>query len=385
MKTLKERAAAALKAAQDIVDGAKADGRENLTAAEESEFNSHIKDLRAIRLDIVKADEQQDRFQQLAKLAPEFTTGGSGRGGFLKFDTKAMARRLVSSDESGRPQGVKALLETGSQIVGTPMVEQTPVSLGKPATSLLDVLPVKEVPRDFSYLTQTVRTNAAAPVAVGAVKPTSTYTMQRVESRLRVIAHLSEPVDKYWLEDNVSLAQWVSDELLYGLYLALIGQVVSGAGTGENFVGLTNVSGTQTQTFATDAILTTRTALNKIELLGYEGLAYVLHPNDWLTIETKTITTGQYLFGEAGAPVDRVARRLWGVPVVLANAVTPGQGFLLAKDSVTLFIDGKGVVVEWAMSGDDFNRNQIRARCEGRFQLGVLRPISIVKMTLTGP
>ena len=46
-----------------------------------------------------------------------------------------------------------------------------------------------------SYLRQSVRTNAAAPVAVGAVKPTSTYSLESVPVQLQVFAHLSEAVD----------------------------------------------------------------------------------------------------------------------------------------------------------------------------------------------
>ena len=47
------------------------------------------------------------------------------------------------------------------------------MALGKPALSLLDVIPVVQqaIPK-FAYMRQTVRTNNAAVVAAGALKPT---------------------------------------------------------------------------------------------------------------------------------------------------------------------------------------------------------------------
>ena len=42
------------------------------------------------------------------------------------------------------------------------------------------------------------------------VKPTSTYTLVRIDDRLDVVAHLSEAVPRFWLVDNVALEQ-VSD------------------------------------------------------------------------------------------------------------------------------------------------------------------------------
>ena len=49
------------------------------------------------------------------------------------------------------------------------------------AQSLLDVIPVvPHASTEFAYMRQTVRTNLAAVVAEGAVKPTSVYTVTKV-------------------------------------------------------------------------------------------------------------------------------------------------------------------------------------------------------------
>ena len=58
---------------------------------------------------------------------------------------------------------------------------------------------------EYAFLRQTARTNNAAVVAEGATKPTSVYSVTRVEQSLAVVAHLSEGIPRYWLLDTTSL------------------------------------------------------------------------------------------------------------------------------------------------------------------------------------
>jgi hypothetical protein len=83
------------------------------------------------------------------------------------------------------------------------------------------VLPTKQhTSAEYAYLRQSVRTTNAAIVAGGAAKPTSVYSVVRVENSLQVIAHLSEGIPRYWLLDNQAL-EHVDSELQYGLGLAV--------------------------------------------------------------------------------------------------------------------------------------------------------------------
>lgn len=386
---------------QGIADQAKA-ARRGFTLSERVAIDSKIARVDAIdaQADDAKVQHDEARLKQLAQLSPEaaatgYNAGldtrnpsdfpastGAGAKGFLTFDTKAMAQQLVSR----APGGIKALVGAGGSTVDAPLATTSVTDLGKVAGSLLDVLPAVQGPREFSYLRQTTRTNNAAPVASGALKPTSVYTLERIEDRLRVIAHLSEPIDKFWLEDQTTLTGFVGTELLYGLLLAVNNQILNGVGTGENFTGLANVSGAQTQAYTTDKILTARNAMTKTEtILGDPSGFFVFNPNDWAAIETQVITSGYALnAGGQSVPVEAAARRLWGQPVVTTTTVAAGTGYWVQRDSVSLYTDTAGVRIEWATVGDDFSRNLIRARCEGRFQLVVPRPLGVVKMALTG-
>lgn len=54
-------------------------------------------------------------------------------------------------------------------------------------------------------------------VAAGALKPTSIYSVTRIESSLEVVAHLSEGIPRHWLIDNVAFETFLDNELRYGL------------------------------------------------------------------------------------------------------------------------------------------------------------------------
>lgn len=168
-------------------------------------------------------------------------------------------------------------------------------------------------------------------VAPGAKKPTSIFSLERVENRARVLAHLSEPIARQDLSDASLLEQFIDTELRLGLETALENQLINGDGTGENFTGLSNVSGAQVQAWVTDMFTTTRKAITKLEVLSLNGTGWVLHPNDWETIELLANNEGAYYLsgGRQVLPVDRAARRLWSVPVALSATCPAGTGFLV--------------------------------------------------------
>ena len=121
----------------------------------------------------------------MAVTCPVRLTGDKTRRLSFKGMGAGVARQML-------PDGMKALAPSGAAVVGQEM-KPDPVALGQPALSLLDVIPVTaHANTEFAYMRQTVRTNNAAVVAEGAVKPTSVYTVVRLEGgqvRSRDAAH----------------------------------------------------------------------------------------------------------------------------------------------------------------------------------------------------
>ena len=63
-----------------------------------------------------------------------------------------------------------------------------------------------------------------------------------------------------------------------------------------------------------------------------------LNAPDWEAIDLLSMATGAT--DVRGAPIDPVARRLWGVPVVLNPGLGDDVGLIIAQDAVTVDHDG---------------------------------------------
>lgn len=282
----------------------------------------------------------------------------------LAFGAK-MAKGLVER---------KSLSSSGAAVVGQEF-RPDPIALGKPATGLLDVLPtVSHSSPLYAYVRQSTRTNNAAVVADGAVKPTSVYGVTRIEQSLSVIAHLSDGIPHYWLSDNASLQGFVQSELNYGLQRAVEAKVLA---------DVNGTSGILTQAWATSIPVTLRKAMTSLETTGYVAEAIVLHPSDFETIELALSTTNAV--EHLGLPYDPAQRRLYGVPIATTTAQTVGVGHVLAHGAVAVDHDTLGVQLTWSetSNADDWSKNLTRARLEGRWGTSVYAPGGVVKADLT--
>jgi len=380
---LREQKAAALKAAREIAEAAKAVGR-NLTEAEVKSIDEHLAKADEVQGQIDQAEESQGRMKRLGMVADAEDSGQYFLGS--KADLAGAIVKAMST-AGGGSYGQKALITAGDVFTDVPLSPADPITQPRPPASLLDALPFRTIGQPtFRYLRQTTRTNNAATVAVGGTKPTSAYGLTPVEGKLHVIAHVSEPLDEYWLDDAPSLLSFVQAEMVYGLRLAAEAQVLNGDGVGSNLTGIANTSGIQTQAFATDEFLTTRKAITAVDVLGHTPRMFVMNPTDWENIETAAFTSGNYILnaeGRGNLPVDAAARRLWGVPVVLSTTQAAGAAFLISTGSVEVLTDGSVKTATTNGVSDDFVKNQLRMRVESRFEVAVTNPTGVVSIDLT--
>lgn len=408
---LKEKRAAALAKGNAIVDGAKAAGTE-LSAEQAEAVATIVAEIRTLDESIAKAGEAAAILGKLDAIADESAeaaseTGSADGKGFLNVSAKSFAklgRRAAQGMIAGGPDddfldshfgakgrslarrsfGTKALLPSGETAVSV-TVSPNIVTNARPLSELLATIPVvKQSSPVFRFLRQTARTNNAAVVKSGDTKPTSVYGLTPVEGELKVIAHLSEGIDKYSLEDVTNLEQFVTDEMIYGLYRALENQVLNGVGevTGppakNELTGLLNTSGIQTQAFVTDLLTTTRKAVTAVESIGHTAGTFVLSPADWETLElARTETAGSL---ELGGPVDRAKRTLWGVNIAICTALPAKTAVLLDPTALAVDTDAN-VELKWDSSGDNFDKNLMRARVESRYHLSVYQPLGVVRIS----
>lgn len=375
---IKQEREALIKSSMELIEMVEKRGN-GFTPAERSELERNEKRLGEIK-------EQQERADEDAALLAQFKgssldPSGSHSAGSLAVgpaQIKSVARELSSRlvTETG---GQKALIAGGT---ATATVIARDVA-GQPQlpTSLLETIAVVGLDSPtYRYLRQTSRAMNADVVAPGAEKPTSSVGLTPVEDHLRVVAHLSEGIAKYDLLDTRNLQTFVQAELHWGLMTKVEQLVLSGDGQGENPTGILAQSGIQTQEFSGDILTTIRKAITATESLGYLPNVIALSPADWEAVElSRTSGSGEFVLD--ASPVDRAARRLYGIQVVVTTALEPGTAVVGDFREVTLFTDRRGVMAEWnGQAQDDFARNLIRLRTEGRFGVGVGQPQAIVRV-----
>lgn len=256
---------------------------------------------------------------------------------------------------------------------------QAPVAMERPVTTFLSLIGTKQLPDGSTptWLEQSARSLNAAPWASGE-KAVSDVTVKRRTADLQVIAHQVRDLDVYTLRDNAALEQFVKDELVYGLHVALENQVLNGDGTAPNLQGILATSNVQAQAYDQSALVSVRRALGKLDAQGTTPAAIVMNGADWEAIEIGLLTNGAFMLGNgtSGAPLDAVKRQLFGVPVALSTVAKPGQAVVLGKDSVQVFTDA-GI----RLAADPYtsqSENKVHFLAELRAQVGVLHPSGIV-------
>lgn len=307
--------------------------------------------------------------------ASDGATDATGRLALTGRAGKAAANRIVKAIPE-RTRGVKAL--TSGQTTST-ILDSTVYNEGRPPTSLLDVLTTRTVTPTYSFLRQTTRTLNAAPVATGETKPTSPLTVTPVDGKLEVIAHISEQIPHYVLSDNTNLEQFVADEMLWGLHRAVENQVLNGDGEGANLEGILETSGVIVQAFATNILTSIRKAITTLEAGGYSPQVLAISAADWEALELLSVTSGAT--DVRGLPVDAVTRKLFGVQAVVSNVLPAKTAALISDGAVAVDTDGN-IETTWSDAvADDFSKNYVRCRVEGRFGVSVFRPAGIVKVS----
>ena len=302
---------------------------------------------------------------------------GSAKAGYLTGAAFKAAGEAMAAKISAAREG-KSLTAAGGTEVS--VVDPGLQPMGRPA-SVLDVVPVigASAP-SIRYMRQTPRDNNAAIVAAGATKPTSEYGITPVDRTRKVVAHVSEELQEYDLIDVPALQQFVDTEMQFGLGLTIERELFYGNGTAAHLHGIAQESGVQTVAFDTNLFRTTRKAITAVSSLGYVPAVFVLGPADLETIDL-AVTSGSGEFVNKAGPFDPAEAKLWGVPTVVSTQLDAGDAFLLPADAVRIYADlGASVRVEFARSGEDFTKNAIRARVEGRFEVGVSRPEGIVRL-----
>lgn len=419
MMNLKEKRAAALKAAQDIVDGAKAAGVE-LTPEQATELQKLIEEVKAFDEKIAAALKGEQLLSALDALGNASAEAGGDEGG----GDEGAPKGFTTSGRKSRSLGEHFLKEVGEHLAGTkgrqfslsstefkaagdthvvtgwsagvPVLtdyDKTVVQAYRPELTIADLLGKGQISGNaISYFVEGVREGDLGNVAEEALIPQLHYVNPTaVVDGLKKLGGLIKISDEY-IEDAPFLKSEVDGRLLYDLAARREAQLLNGDGTGQNLDGILNRSGIQTEAATSiadnaDAVFRAITKISTASGLSADGI--VINPIDYQAFRLSKDGNGQYFgggffagqYGNGSVPMNPP---LWGLRTVVTPAIAAGTvGVGAYSQAATMYTKG-GIRVEATNSHeDDFSNGRISIRATERVALAVRKPLGFVKVTLS--
>ncbi len=292
---------------------------------------------------------------------------------------------LVQNDYRGLQVGLELFQRPLSmrQIVTNGTTDSDTVEYVRVTSTTNNAAPVAEA-TTAALPTQNSTTGPLINAAGGGYKPESGLTLAKVTATVKTIAHWL-PATTRALSDAGQVRTLIDSFLLYGLEEELEDQITNGNGTGENFEGLTAVSGTQDQAWSAtvtglDPLLeTTLKARTKVRTVGRSlPTAYVLNPVDWERIHLARLAKNPANEAQAGA-----VPTLHGLPVIESEAITAGTGWVGDWRKAVLWDRQQAAISVSNSHADFFIRNLVAILAEMRAAFGILQPSAFVEIDLT--
>jgi HK97 family phage major capsid protein len=371
-------------AAAQVISRKAEDANRDFTPAETVIAQQHLDAIRELGPQVKAAHADEKMTAKLRGLGPDapggsISAGGSGSGGFAPSTGFRATGSNWSRSVAGqitRKSGAAGTKDISTGNLAVANVIETAVEIPARPLRLLDLIPTKSLPGpSFSYIKQTLRQSNAAPVADHAEKPVSQYQVEQVEGKAVVFAHISDPVAARFFDDFEELMSLIDVEMYQDLRRAIEDNIATGDGTGENFTGLLETSGTYAQPYAVSLPATLRAARVTLEVANETPTSWLMNPADIAKIDLLTDSEGRYFTGEVDA-------LMGGLPKVPSAAIPAGQAILgdwsltrlYVREEANLAIDG---------GGELFKRNELVMRYEGRYGWAVLRPSAFNIVDLT--
>lgn len=286
---------------------------------------------------------------------------------------------------------IKTLLTGASATSVGAMIfnDQIPELVPNPRRPLVlrDVVTVAQTDSDtVEYVRVNAETNNAAAVAEATAtgdgsgaKPESAATFTNVTTNVVNIAHWI-PITRRALADAGQMRAYIDDFLRYGVNQELEDQMMEGTG-GNGLVGISQTTGIQTYTTTGNLLTAVRKAKTLVKTVAFdEPNAIVMAPEDWEVFDLLQDNEARYYFG---GPVQMMAPRMFGLPVIECQACTTGFAYVGNFKRAVLWDREQANIQVSDSHSDFFVRNMIALLGELRAAFSVIKPNSIVQVDLT--
>ena len=293
--------------------------------------------------------------------------------------------------------GAKATVTTIASPIVQPGAVQGPFPILFEARHVRDLLPQGTTDSNVvPVVRETTATNAAAGVAEGAAKPESTLVFTQANEPVKKIATFL-PVSDEFYEDTAGMQSYIDSRLSQFVLDAEDGQLLTGAGAGNNVQGIQTRSGIQTGTLAAlktasgaatpteaDAVYAAITAIRVNAFCEPNGA--VFHPTNWMKVRLLKDTALQYFgggpfTGAYGNGGGIAPNNIWGLNVVVTSRETLHTALVGDFTQAMIFQRGPLTVEATNSHSDFFQLNLVAIRAEERLALAVWRPAAFHLIT----
>jgi HK97 family phage major capsid protein len=230
------------------------------------------------------------------------------------------------------------------------------------------------------YMEETTFTNNAAEIAEGGTYAESALALTQRTSPVQKVGTWI-PITDEQLEDVAQCRGYLNNRLPFMVRQRLDSQLLVGNGTAPNLRGILNVVGIQTQAKGADPI--PDAVYKAMVLVMVTGAAmpdaYITNPTDWQDVKLLRTADGIYIWG---SPTDPGPDRIWGLRVVLAQAMTLNTGLVGDFQNFSEFALRRGMDVQISNSHSTFfveGKQAVRADIRGA--LVVYRPVAFCTVT----
>lgn len=397
MMNLKAQRAAALKAAQDIINGAKASERD-LTDDEQSAVEAKFAEIESLDKKIAAEAKSKDLFSRIESMTPagEVEESGAQAKSIGEHFVKSLnGRSMKTPGTIGAPE-FKAAADTQVTTAYSSLLTEYDRSIvlpNRPRPVIADLLGSGAISgQAITYPVWGALEGGSSTVAEGGAKP----QMHVADPTFRTDA-LSEIAGWFKLTDDMAedlafVVSEINSTALYDLAMKEEAQLLSGNGTSPNLSGILSRSGVQTETqgvspdTAADAIFRALTKVQTATGMTADGI--VINPADYQALRLSKDSNGQYMgggffAGQYGNGTLTAQPDLWGLRTVVTAAI-PAKTVLVGAfaSAATVYRKG-GVRVESTNShADDFTNDKITVRVRERVALAVRYPSAFVNVTV---
>ena len=417
-KDMAEELKSILGEARKITDAAEAEGRD-LTSDDQAAIKGYFEKATDLKGRIEKAKETDKMTAALADLeGVEYVPSGVKQAPASHRSTKGMSlgEAFTSSPEfkdllgqrangdhfgqkqqvSSRPVGFKELLFTGTDresAGGLIQNDYRGLQLGftpfeRPLTlrQLLSSSTTNSDTIEYAYIAGVDQNAAFTPEATltdgtSGTKPQSGFTFERQTTTVKTIANWAA-ITKRALADVGQVRAMIDQFLRYGIEEEIDRQIVEGDGTGENLLGLNNISGTQTLSATGDDLQLIRRAKTRVRLGARTNAnAVLIHPEDREEIDLMQDGNMHYYMGGPVAAGGNTT--MWGLPVVESEVLERGSAWVGDFTKAVLYDRQQASIAVTDSHANFFVRNLVAILAETRVALAFLQPAAFVQVELS--